>query len=81
MGTQTTGLFYPSGALLAKKELEMASQKQRQEKMSDHKPLLTAVSPGRGERKKTKRYKKYGLNLKNMYLNLGALGWFSQLSV
>nr|XP_060467301.1 double zinc ribbon and ankyrin repeat-containing protein 1 isoform X1 [Panthera onca]XP_060467304.1 double zinc ribbon and ankyrin repeat-containing protein 1 isoform X1 [Panthera onca]XP_060467310.1 double zinc ribbon and ankyrin repeat-containing protein 1 isoform X1 [Panthera onca]XP_060467322.1 double zinc ribbon and ankyrin repeat-containing protein 1 isoform X1 [Panthera onca]XP_060467326.1 double zinc ribbon and ankyrin repeat-containing protein 1 isoform X1 [Panthera onca]XP_0604673 len=48
VGTQTTGLFYPSGALLAKKELEMASQKQRQEKMSDHKPLLTAVSPGRG---------------------------------
>ncbi|XP_044909855.1 double zinc ribbon and ankyrin repeat-containing protein 1 isoform X6 [Felis catus] len=47
VGTQTTGLFYPSGALLAKKELEMASQKQRQEKMSDHKPLLTAVSPGR----------------------------------
>ncbi|XP_077606317.1 double zinc ribbon and ankyrin repeat-containing protein 1 isoform X3 [Crocuta crocuta] len=48
VGTQTTGLFYPSGALLAKKELEMASQKQRHEKMSDHKPLLTAVSPGRG---------------------------------
>ncbi|KAM9058759.1 double zinc ribbon and ankyrin repeat-containing protein 1 isoform 5-T7 [Megaptera novaeangliae] len=48
VGTQTTGLFYPSGTLLAKKELEMASQKQRQEKMSDHKPLLTAVSPGRG---------------------------------
>uniref|UniRef100_A0A452SLQ1 Double zinc ribbon and ankyrin repeat domains 1 n=1 Tax=Ursus americanus TaxID=9643 RepID=A0A452SLQ1_URSAM len=47
-GTQTAGLFYPSGTLLAKKELEMASQKQRQEKMSDHKPLLTAVSPGRG---------------------------------
>nr|XP_044603952.1 double zinc ribbon and ankyrin repeat-containing protein 1 isoform X6 [Equus asinus] len=48
VGTQTTGLFYPSGKLLAKKELEMASQKQRQEKMSDHRPLLTAVSPGRG---------------------------------
>ncbi|XP_035865385.1 double zinc ribbon and ankyrin repeat-containing protein 1 isoform X4 [Phyllostomus discolor] len=48
VGTQTTGLFYPSGKLLAKKELEMASHKQRQEKMSDHKPLLTAVSPGRG---------------------------------
>ncbi|XP_066869884.1 double zinc ribbon and ankyrin repeat-containing protein 1 isoform X2 [Kogia breviceps] len=48
VGTQTTGLFYPSGTLLAKKELEMASQKQRQEKMSDRKPLLTAVSPGRG---------------------------------
>ncbi|KAG8522982.1 LOW QUALITY PROTEIN: Double zinc ribbon and ankyrin repeat-containing protein 1, partial [Galemys pyrenaicus] len=48
VGTQTAGLFYPSGKLLAKKELQMASQKQRQEKMSDHKPLLTAVSPGRG---------------------------------
>ncbi|XP_073930356.1 double zinc ribbon and ankyrin repeat-containing protein 1 isoform X2 [Castor canadensis] len=48
VGTQTVGLFYPSGKLLAKKELEMASQKQRQEKMSDHKPLLTAISPGRG---------------------------------
>lgn len=48
VGTQTTGLFYPSGNLLAKKELEMASHQQRQEKMSDHKPLLTAVSPGRG---------------------------------
>ncbi|XP_032951082.1 double zinc ribbon and ankyrin repeat-containing protein 1 [Rhinolophus ferrumequinum] len=48
IGTQTTGLFYPSGKLLAKKELEVASQKQRQEKMSDHKPLLTAISPGRG---------------------------------
>lgn len=53
MGTQTAGLFYPSGTLLAKKQLEMASQKQRQEKMSDHKPLLTAVSPGRGEGKDT----------------------------
>nr|KAF6329898.1 double zinc ribbon and ankyrin repeat domains 1 [Myotis myotis] len=48
VGTQTTGLFYPSGNLIAKKELEMASHQQRQEKMSDHKPLLTAVSPGRG---------------------------------
>ncbi|XP_004686991.1 PREDICTED: double zinc ribbon and ankyrin repeat-containing protein 1 isoform X4 [Condylura cristata] len=48
VGTQTAGLFYPSGKLLAKKELQMASQKQKQEKMSDHRPLLTAVSPGRG---------------------------------
>ncbi|XP_055228914.2 double zinc ribbon and ankyrin repeat-containing protein 1 isoform X3 [Gorilla gorilla gorilla] len=48
IGTQTVGLFYPSGKLLAKKEQEIASQKQRQEKMSDHKPLLTAISPGRG---------------------------------
>ncbi|XP_076841146.1 double zinc ribbon and ankyrin repeat-containing protein 1 [Brachyhypopomus gauderio] len=46
--TQTVGLFYPSGAELQrrsqKKELELS----RQEKMSDRKPLLTAISPGRG---------------------------------
>ncbi|XP_036878389.2 double zinc ribbon and ankyrin repeat-containing protein 1 isoform X1 [Manis javanica] len=48
VGTQTTGLFYPSGTVLAKKELEMVSEKQRREEMSDHKPLLTAISPGRG---------------------------------
>ncbi|XP_039384589.1 double zinc ribbon and ankyrin repeat-containing protein 1 isoform X2 [Mauremys reevesii] len=47
-GTQTIGLFYPSSALLEKKELELVSQKEKQEKMSDHKPLLTAISPGRG---------------------------------
>ncbi|XP_058535474.1 double zinc ribbon and ankyrin repeat-containing protein 1 [Ochotona princeps] len=48
MGTQTVGLFYPSGKLLANKERELASEKLRQEKMSDRRPLLTAVSPGRG---------------------------------
>uniref|UniRef100_A0A8C4J0J5 Double zinc ribbon and ankyrin repeat domains 1 n=1 Tax=Dromaius novaehollandiae TaxID=8790 RepID=A0A8C4J0J5_DRONO len=47
-GTQTIGLFYPSSKLLEKKELEMVSQKEKLEKMSDHKPLLTAISPGRG---------------------------------
>uniref|UniRef100_A0A7M4EST5 Double zinc ribbon and ankyrin repeat domains 1 n=1 Tax=Crocodylus porosus TaxID=8502 RepID=A0A7M4EST5_CROPO len=47
-GTQTIGLFYPSSKLLEKKELELVSQKQKEEKMSDHKPLLTAISPGRG---------------------------------
>ncbi|XP_075781878.1 double zinc ribbon and ankyrin repeat-containing protein 1 isoform X2 [Pelodiscus sinensis] len=47
-GTQTIGLFYPSSKLLEKKELELISQKEKQEKMSDHKPLLTAISPGRG---------------------------------
>ncbi|XP_062429419.1 double zinc ribbon and ankyrin repeat-containing protein 1-like isoform X1 [Rhea pennata] len=47
-GTQTIGLFYPSSKLLKKKELEMVLQKEMLEKMSDHKPLLTAISPGRG---------------------------------
>ncbi|XP_010003308.1 PREDICTED: double zinc ribbon and ankyrin repeat-containing protein 1 [Chaetura pelagica] len=47
-GTQTIGLFYPSSKLLEKKELELISQKEKLEKMSDHKPLLTATSPGKG---------------------------------
>ncbi|NWU93664.1 DZAN1 protein, partial [Upupa epops] len=47
-GTQTIGLFYPSSKLLEKKELELKAQKERLEKMSDHKPLLTAISPGKG---------------------------------
>ncbi|NXJ02539.1 DZAN1 protein, partial [Psophia crepitans] len=47
-GTQTIGLFYPSSRLLEKKELELISQKEKLEKMSDHKPLLTAISPGKG---------------------------------
>ncbi|NWX01456.1 DZAN1 protein, partial [Caloenas nicobarica] len=47
-GTQTIGLFYPSSKLLEKKELELISQKKRLEKMSDHNPLLTAISPGKG---------------------------------
>ncbi|NXL02268.1 DZAN1 protein, partial [Mesembrinibis cayennensis] len=47
-GTQTIGLFYPSSKLLEKKELELVSQKEKLEKMSDHKPLLTAISPGKG---------------------------------
>ncbi|NWV59329.1 DZAN1 protein, partial [Malurus elegans] len=47
-GTQTIGLFYPSSKLLEKKELELISLKEKMEKMSDHKPLLTAISPGKG---------------------------------
>ncbi|KAM6163777.1 double zinc ribbon and ankyrin repeat-containing protein 1 [Rhynchocyon petersi] len=47
-GTQTVGLFYSSSKRLEKKEMELASQKQRQERMRDHRPLLTAISPGRG---------------------------------
>ncbi|NWR07374.1 DZAN1 protein, partial [Paradoxornis webbianus] len=47
-GTQTIGLFYPSSKLLEKKELELISQKEKVEKMSDRKPFLTAISPGKG---------------------------------
>uniref|UniRef100_A0A669PKI4 Double zinc ribbon and ankyrin repeat domains 1 n=1 Tax=Phasianus colchicus TaxID=9054 RepID=A0A669PKI4_PHACC len=47
-GTQTVGLFYPSSKLLEKKELELVLHKEKLQKMSDHKPLLTAISPGKG---------------------------------
>uniref|UniRef100_G1N4K5 DZANK-type domain-containing protein n=1 Tax=Meleagris gallopavo TaxID=9103 RepID=G1N4K5_MELGA len=47
-GTQTVGLFYPSSKLLEKKELEWVLHKEKLQKMSDHKPLLTAISPGKG---------------------------------
>ncbi|KAM9317195.1 double zinc ribbon and ankyrin repeat-containing protein 1 [Gastrophryne carolinensis] len=47
-GTQTVGLFYPSSKLMEKKELELLSEKEKRENMSDRKPLLTAISPGRG---------------------------------
>ncbi|NWY71679.1 DZAN1 protein, partial [Erithacus rubecula] len=47
-GTQTIGLFYPSGKMLEKKALELISQKEKVKKMSDHNPLLTAISPGKG---------------------------------
>ncbi|XP_066553211.1 double zinc ribbon and ankyrin repeat-containing protein 1 [Amia ocellicauda] len=46
--TQTVGLFYPSGTELHKKELQAAQQLEKQEQMRDRKPLLTAISPGRG---------------------------------
>ncbi|XP_063774218.1 double zinc ribbon and ankyrin repeat-containing protein 1 [Pseudophryne corroboree] len=47
-GTQTVGLFYPSSKLMEKKELELLSEKDKKDKMSDRKPLVTAISPGRG---------------------------------
>ncbi|XP_053315833.1 double zinc ribbon and ankyrin repeat-containing protein 1 [Spea bombifrons] len=47
-GTQTVGLFYPSSKLMEKKEMELLSERDKKEKMSDRKPLVTAISPGRG---------------------------------
>ena len=48
MATQTVGLFYPSTRGMekekAKEEDKMAFEKQ----MRDRRPLLTAVSPGKG---------------------------------
>ncbi|KFO93728.1 Double zinc ribbon and ankyrin repeat-containing protein 1, partial [Buceros rhinoceros silvestris] len=47
-GTQTIGLFYPSSKLMELKELELISQKEKLEKMSDRRPLRTVISPGKG---------------------------------
>ncbi|KAK3509975.1 hypothetical protein QTP70_023797 [Hemibagrus guttatus] len=46
--TQTAGLFYPSSADLQKRSQQREAELSRQGKMSDRKPLLSAVSPGRG---------------------------------
>ncbi|XP_069788115.1 double zinc ribbon and ankyrin repeat-containing protein 1 isoform X2 [Narcine bancroftii] len=47
-GTQTVGLFYPSCKMMEKKEMEIMSQQEKQQKMTSHHPLLKAISPGRG---------------------------------
>ncbi|CAI5780331.1 zinc ribbon and ankyrin repeat-containing 1 isoform X1 [Podarcis lilfordi] len=47
-GTQTIGLYYPSIRFLEKKESELLSQKEKSNETNYHKPLLTAISPGRG---------------------------------
>ncbi|XP_062845596.1 double zinc ribbon and ankyrin repeat-containing protein 1 [Trichomycterus rosablanca] len=46
--TQTVGLFYPSSAELQKQSQQKEAELNRQGRMSDRKPLLTAISPGRG---------------------------------
>ncbi|XP_043079411.1 double zinc ribbon and ankyrin repeat-containing protein 1 [Puntigrus tetrazona] len=46
--TQTAGLFFPSSTELKKRSQQREAELSRQEQMSDRKPLLTAVSPGRG---------------------------------
>ncbi|XP_062912467.1 double zinc ribbon and ankyrin repeat-containing protein 1 isoform X2 [Mobula hypostoma] len=46
--TQTVGLFYPSCKMMEKKEMEITSQQEKQQKVTSQRPPLTAVSPGRG---------------------------------
>lgn len=48
VSTQTVGLFYPSNKSLTKKEKEQEEQRMQVEAMSDRKPVLTAISPGKG---------------------------------
>ncbi|KAL2086079.1 hypothetical protein ACEWY4_017138 [Coilia grayii] len=46
--TQTVGLFYPSATQLHRRGLQEAQEQLKQEVMRDRRPLLTAISPGRG---------------------------------
>ncbi|XP_057182114.1 double zinc ribbon and ankyrin repeat-containing protein 1 isoform X2 [Triplophysa rosa] len=46
--TQTLGLFFPSSTEMKKRSQQREAELSRQEHMSDRKPLLTAISPGRG---------------------------------
>ncbi|XP_072032522.1 double zinc ribbon and ankyrin repeat-containing protein 1-like isoform X2 [Amphiura filiformis] len=48
VGTQTVGLFFKSTKGLALEEKVKEDQKALQETMSDKKPVLTAISPGKG---------------------------------
>nr|XP_032804467.1 double zinc ribbon and ankyrin repeat-containing protein 1 isoform X1 [Petromyzon marinus]XP_032804468.1 double zinc ribbon and ankyrin repeat-containing protein 1 isoform X1 [Petromyzon marinus]XP_032804469.1 double zinc ribbon and ankyrin repeat-containing protein 1 isoform X1 [Petromyzon marinus] len=46
--TQTVGLFYPSGRGLEQKVQEVSTKRVQQDRMSDRRPPITAVSPGKG---------------------------------
>ncbi|KAL1006200.1 hypothetical protein UPYG_G00069160 [Umbra pygmaea] len=46
--TQTVGLFYPSSTELHRQGQQAAQELSRQEQTRDRRPLLTAISPGRG---------------------------------
>ncbi|XP_056615155.1 double zinc ribbon and ankyrin repeat-containing protein 1 isoform X2 [Triplophysa dalaica] len=46
--TQTQGLFFPSSTEMKKRSQQKEAELSRKEHMSDRKPLLTAISPGRG---------------------------------
>ena len=47
--TQTVGLFYPSQQKINSKNQEMEDKLIIEKEMRDRKPLLTAISPGRGK--------------------------------
>jgi len=46
--TQTVGLFYPSQKELDHKDHRLDEKLTLEKEMKDRKPLVTAVSPGRG---------------------------------
>ncbi|KAH9492900.1 Double zinc ribbon and ankyrin repeat-containing protein 1 [Bulinus truncatus] len=48
IGTQTVGLFYPSQRQIDKSKEQEEEKLAMEKQMRDRKPLLTAVSPGRG---------------------------------
>lgn len=48
MASQTVGLFYPSQRKIDQQEKELEDKVLFEKQMRDRRPLLTAVSPGKG---------------------------------
>eukprot|EP00058_Branchiostoma_floridae_P025107 XP_002610597.1 hypothetical protein BRAFLDRAFT_202710 [Branchiostoma floridae] len=48
VATQTVGLFYPSFREMQQREMREAEEREKAEKMSDKRPPVSAVSPGKG---------------------------------
>ncbi|XP_078590947.1 double zinc ribbon and ankyrin repeat-containing protein 1-like isoform X8 [Branchiostoma floridae x Branchiostoma japonicum] len=48
VATQTVGLFYPSFREMQQREMREAEEREKVEKMSDKRPPVSAVSPGKG---------------------------------
>ena len=49
IATQTVGLFYPSTRGIEKEKEKEAEKMAFEKQMRDRRPLLTAVSPGKGD--------------------------------
>ena len=50
MASQTVGLFFPSQRKIEQLEKEVEDKTTFEKQMRDRRPLLTAVSPGKGEK-------------------------------
>jgi hypothetical protein len=50
VASQTVGLFYPSQRKIEQLEKELEDKSTYEKQMRDRRPLLTAVSPGKGKK-------------------------------
>ena len=49
IGTQTVGIHYPSEKSMSQAQQKSEEKERLMNSMSDKKPVLTAISPGKGE--------------------------------